>query len=110
MDLFTTDWGKCFEDGVVDVNTPPRLSCVFIVIQNVINAALVLSAVVAVFLITYAAFQYVTSAGDKEKVDSARKRIVFAVIGLVIIFSAFAAINFISTFTGVSPSQLGVGK
>lgn len=110
MDLFTTDWGKCFEGGVVDANTPPRLSCAFIVIQNIINAALVLSAVVAVFLITYAAFQYVTSGGDKEKVDSARKRITFAIIGLVIIFMAFTAINFISTFTGVNPSQLGIGK
>lgn len=110
MNLFTSDWSKCYDGGVVTESTAPKLSCIFIVIQNVINAALVLSAVVAVFLIAYAAFQYVTSAGDKEKVEGARKRIVYAIIGLVVIFMAFAFINLISQFTGVSTSQFGIGQ
>lgn len=75
-------------------------------LQNVINAALVLSAVVAVFLIIYSGFQYVTSSGDKEKVDAARKRLTYAIIGLVFIIMSYTIILFISQFTGVGVNQL----
>lgn len=108
MNLFTTDWAACFDNNVVTTSAPPKLTCVFIILSNVINAALVLAAVVAVFLITYAAFQYVTSAGDKEKVDNARKRITYAIIGLVVILSAIIFINFIAQFTGLDLDQIGV--
>lgn len=91
-----------------DPNGPgiATLSCVWIVLQNVINAALVLSAVVAVFLIIYSGFQYVTSTGDKEKVDAARKRMTYAIIGLVFILMSFIIITFISQITGVGTNQL----
>ncbi len=108
MNLFTTDWSACYDGGVINPNTAPKLSCVFIVIQNIINASLALAAIVAVFLITYSAFQYVTSGGDKAKVDTARKRIVYAIIGLVVILFAFGIINFISQITGVELNQLGI--
>lgn len=109
MDLFTSSWEECF-GGTVATNVAPPLSCVFIVIQNIVNASLVLSAVVAVFFIMYAAFQYATSQGDKEKVDGARKRITYAIIGLIIIFFAFGIVNVIAGITGVTPSQLGLGE
>lgn len=116
MDLFTTDWKKCYEVVGIDVsqgiptNVPPPLSCVFTVLQNIINAALVLAAVVAVILIMYAGYQFVTSNGDKEKVDGARKRITYAIIGLIVIIFAFAIINLISQVTGVPTEQFGVGN
>lgn len=107
MNLFTRDWGSCVQNlpdtGGAGV---PTLSCVWVVLSNVINAALVLAAIVAVFLIAWSGFQYVTSSGDKEKVDAARKRITYAIIGLVFIFLSFIIINFISTFTGVDIDQI----
>lgn len=108
MDLFTKSWGACVEpisgqQGEAGVAT---LSCVWVVLQNVINAALVLSAVVAVFLIIYSGFQYVTSSGDKEKVDAARKRLTYAIIGLVFIIFSFTFITFLSQITGVGTNQL----
>lgn len=104
MNLFTKDWSSCF-NGNINTSAPP-LSCVWVVLSNVINAALVLAGITAVFLIVWAGFQYVTSNGDKEKVDGARKRITYAIIGLVFIIFSFVIINFISEFTGVSFNQL----
>ncbi len=108
MNLFTKDWGSCVQALPGDPNGAgvASLSCIWVVIANVINAAIVLSAVVAVFLIVYSGFQYVTSSGDKEKVDNARKRLTYAIIGLIFIVLSFLVINFISQFTGVSTSQL----
>lgn len=116
MDLFTTSWEKCYQAVGIDIsqgiptNVPPPLSCIFTVLQNIINAALILSAVVAVILIMYAGYQFVTSSGDKEKVDGARKRITYAIIGLVVIIFAFAIINLISQITGVETDQFGIGQ
>ncbi|MBP6913118.1 MAG: hypothetical protein KBC00_00720 [Candidatus Levybacteria bacterium] len=108
MDLFTKDWGSCVKKIEGDPNGTgvATLSCVWVVLQNVINAALILSGVVAVFLIIYSGYQYVTSSGDKEKVDNARKRLTYAIIGLVIIMLSFVMINLLSQFTGVGLNQL----
>lgn len=106
MNLFTKDWSACYGGGGVDPNTPPQLSCLWIVLQNVINAALVLAGLVAVFLIIWAGIQYVMSSGDKEKVDGARKRMTYAIIGLVFIIMSFTLLRFISNFTGVGLDQL----
>lgn len=109
MDLspFTKDWGSCVQkiEGS-DGAGVPTLGCIWVVLSNVINAALVLSGVVAIFLIIWAGFQYVTSSGDKEKVDAARKRLTYAIIGLIFIFMSFFIINFIATFTGVDINQI----
>lgn len=106
MDLFTQDWGSCFEGNVATGEGVARLTCIWVVLENVINASLVLAAVIAVFLIVYSGVQYVTSSGDKEKVDNARKRLTYAIIGLIFIFLSFLIINFISQFTGVDVEQL----
>lgn len=99
MNLFTQNWDACFK-GDVNTEAPP-LSCIWIALSNIVNAALVLAGVVAVFLIVWAGFQYVTSNGDKEKVDGARKRMTYAIIGLVFIIMSFIIVKFIEQFTGV---------
>ena len=106
MELFTKDWGSCVQSVDGSATGVASLSCIWIVLQNVINASLVVAGVVAVFLIVYAGFQYVTSSGDKEKVDNARKRLTYAIIGLVFIFLSFMIINFIAQVTGVDIKQL----
>lgn len=107
MDLFTSSWDSCLEPaGGASTAGVAKLSCIWIVLQNIINASLVLAGVIAVFLIVYSGIQYITSGGDKEKVDHARKRLTYAIIGLIFIFMSFMIINFIATFTGVEKSQL----
>lgn len=107
MDLFTSSWDACLYPAEGASNTGvASLSCIWIVLQNVVNASLVLAAVIAVFLIVFSGVQYITSGGDKEKVDSARKRLTFAIIGLIFIFLSFVIINFIAQFTGVDSKQL----
>lgn len=107
MDLFTSSWDACLYPVNGASNTGvASLSCIWIVLQNIINASLVLAGIIAVFLIVFSGVQYVTSGGDKEKVDNARKRLTYAIIGLIFIFMSFLIINFIAQFTGVDPDQL----
>ncbi len=91
-------WEQCLEPGT-DVAT---LSCVPIVIHNVINAALVFAGLAALIIIIYSGFRYITSRGNQEQIDSAKKSMTYAIIGIVVIFLSFFIVSFISQITGVS--------
>jgi cytochrome bd-type quinol oxidase subunit 2 len=91
-------WDSCLEPGT-DVAT---LACIPIIIKNVITAALVFAGIIAVALIIFAGAKYITSKGDQAKIDSAKKTLTYAFVGLAIIFLSFFIVSFISQMTGVS--------
>ena len=66
---------------------------------KIIALSLSLLLIVAILLafgfIVYGGINWITSNGDKTKVEGARKTITFAVIGLVLCFFAFFAVQFI---------------
>ena len=95
-----SDWA---ESECVDKNTGvATLECIPVVVQNVINALVVIAGIVAVFMIIWAGYKYVMSEGDAEKISSARKTLIYAIVGLIFIFLSFVFLNVIAEFTGVS--------
>jgi hypothetical protein len=62
--------------------------------NNAISLILLIIGIVAVFYLIFAGFQYLTAGGDADKVKKARAGIVNAVIGIVIILSAFLIVRF----------------
>lgn len=66
-------------------------------ITAIINVALGLLGIIAVVIILYAGFQWMTAGGNEEKVTEARARIIQGVIGLAIILSAYAIANYVIT-------------
>ncbi|MCC6563686.1 hypothetical protein IT087_02230 [Candidatus Uhrbacteria bacterium] len=71
-------------------STDPR-----IIAARVINVVLGLLGIIMVTIILYAGFQWMTSGGDAGKIEEAKMRIRTAVIGLIIILSAYALTAFI---------------
>ncbi len=72
------------------------------VIGAAINLVLVMSGLVAFFFLLVGGFQWILAGGDKEGTEKARKRITAALIGLVIVFSAYAIIVLVQGFLGVN--------
>ena len=71
------------------------------IIKTIVNALLFFIGVVAVIMIIWAGVQYTTSAGDSNKVATAKNTIVYAVVGLIVAVFAYAIVNFVvSTFNG----------
>lgn len=62
---------------------------------EVISILLGFLGIVAVVLIITAGFKWMTAGGDKGKIDEAKSLMTNAVIGLVIILSAWALSNFV---------------
>ncbi len=89
-------------DSCIDPSTGiATLRCIPVVIKNLVNWALIFAGVVALFLIVYAGFKFVTSQGDSTQVDSAKKTLTYAIVGLLLILLSFAILNLIAGLTGV---------
>lgn len=68
-------------------------------IQTLVNALLFIIGLLAVIMIIFGGFKYVTSGGDAGKLEGAKNTILYAVVGLLVAILAFAIVSFvISTF------------
>src|SRR3989338_1845621 len=66
-------------------------------IARIIRAILGLLGIIALVIIMYGGYVYMTAGGDEQKVATAKKILLNSVIGLAIILSAFAITQFIFT-------------
>ena len=66
-----------------------------ITIANIIRTAMGLLGIIAVLIVLYGGFKWMTAAGNEESVADAKKILIAGVIGLVIIVSAYAVATFI---------------
>lgn len=71
---------------------------VILVLLAIVDILFRLGAIVAVVFVVYGGFMFVVSQGDPAKTVSARKTILNAVIGLVIVILASQLVKFIATF------------
>lgn len=65
------------------------------IVAGLIQAALSLVGVLLLIYLIYAGFLWMTAQGDGKQVDKAKDIIKNAVIGLIIIFAAYAIANFV---------------
>lgn len=76
------------------------------VIRNVIIAILVISAVVALIFLIWGGFKWITSGGDKTKVEAARNTIIAAVVGLIVAFLAYFILSVVLGIFGIHLDDL----
>lgn len=64
-------------------------------VMNVVNVLLGFLGILAIIIILWGGFRWMTSGGNEEKVGEAKKVITAGIIGLVIIFTAYALATFV---------------
>ncbi len=67
---------------------------------------LIIAVLIALFFLIFGGIRWITSGGDKAKVESARGTIIAAIIGLVIAFLAFFILSLALSFFGLSLNNL----
>lgn len=82
--------GLKFGDLLNLSSTDPR-----IIAAKIINLALGLVGIIFVLLILLGGARFMFSGGNKEKVSEAKKTLFNAIIGLIIIFTAYSIVNFV---------------
>lgn len=65
-----------------------------------INNILILGGVLAFFTIIFAGWNYITGAGDKNKIAQAQNMLNYAIMGLVLIVAAYVITNLVGQLVG----------
>lgn len=76
------------------------------IVGAVVTFLLVIAVLIALFFLILGGIRWITSGGDKGKVESARNTIIAAIIGLVIAFLAFFILSVALQFFGLSLQNL----
>src|SRR5437762_8568472 len=65
------------------------------VLANVVTVVLIAAAIISLFFLIFGGIRWITSGGDKAKVESARNTIIASIIGLIIALLAFFIITIV---------------
>ena len=77
-------------------------------LKTVITLIIVVAALLTLFYLVMGAIAWITSGGDKGKVEEARNKITAAVIGLLILAAVWAIFNLVLTIAFGGASTLNV--
>lgn len=105
---------KILAAGTTEVNIEQEVSnpqffgfnCIAGIIKNVVETSFIVAAIVTFVFLVWGGIDWLTSSGDKVKVDAAQKRITNALIGLTIVAASWAFYKLILTFLGIDLSKI----
>ena len=83
--------------GASGCSTPAGSPTVNSVINTVINIISAFVGVVAIIMIVFAGFRYVTSGGDSSKISSAKNTLIYAIVGIVVAALAQVIVRYVVT-------------
>ena len=94
------DWGKCLPANVATTQIAfggqQRFENIGVFIFSIYKYAIGVAGILAVVMIVIAGAQWVSSGGNSETINSAKKRIVGSLIGLFIAYSSYFILNTIN--------------
>lgn len=72
-------------------------------ITTVLAILFVFGIALTIILLIYSGIQWVTSEGDKQKIQAARSRLIYTIIGFLLIAGGFAIVSTIIRLVGGNP-------
>ncbi|HET7629904.1 MAG TPA: pilin [Candidatus Saccharimonadales bacterium] len=66
------------------------------IFRQITNILLFLVGAIAVIMLIVGGIRYIVSAGDQTQVTAAKNTILYAIVGIVVAFLAYAAVNFVT--------------
>lgn len=72
------------------------------IVSGFVRLILVVAALVFFFILVIGGIRWIVSGGDKAQTETARNQITAALVGLVIVFAAWAIVQLINVFFGVN--------
>lgn len=67
------------------------------IFQTIVNILLFIVGAISVIMLIVGGIRYVVSGGDQSAVTGAKNTILYAIVGIVVAFLAYAAVNFVIT-------------
>lgn len=80
------------------------------VVESVISVLLILGIVFFIFNFILGAIAWISSGGDKAKVEGSRQKVTQSIVGLLVMFSIFAVLKLIGKLFGFDILNLDLGS
>ncbi|MBI2405611.1 hypothetical protein HYV21_00965 [Candidatus Microgenomates bacterium] len=80
------------------------------IVSGLIRLVLVIAALIFFFILVIGGIRWILSGGDKTATEGARSQITAALVGLVIVFAAWAIIQLVNVLFGIDILQLTIPK
>ena len=81
-----------------DADRPAGAKTANYLLQKIASGLIYIAAPLAVLFVVHAGVNYIMAAGDTNKIDAAKKELIWAVLGLLIIIIAIVAIRMMISF------------
>ena len=94
---------------VLAATTPKNVCDIFNIVRVIAQYLLVLLIIFAVIFVIMAAFKYVTASGDAEKVKTANRQILYAVVAIVVGLLAAVTPTIVASVVGGSITDCQAG-
>jgi len=91
---------------VYAVNDPAQISDIVGVLENIIKLLAPAAAIAFFIMLLVAGFQFLTSGGDPKSVGQARTTLTLAIIGIILVISAWLILLLIQSVTGVDVTEV----
>lgn len=91
-----------FADITIKQPSVVKFTEVGTLLSNLIQLIFIIAALIFFFMLVVGGIQWMVSGGDKAATEGARGRITAALIGLIIVFAAWAIMKLIEQFLGIS--------
>jgi hypothetical protein len=99
--IYAADSVKFTNKGTTNFSSLETLS-INGMVSGAISLVLIVVALIFFFILIIGGIKWITSGGDEKKVAAARSEITNALIGLVIVFAAWAIMKLIGTVFGIT--------
>ena len=76
--------------------------------SNVLNVVVAFAAVILFIMLIVGGFKFITSGGNPKNVEAAKQTLTYAILGMVLVASAFFIIQVIQQFTGAPIEEFNV--
>ena len=76
------------------------------VFQTGLDLLFYLAAFLAVVMVVISGIQWIASGGDPGRIAGARKRLLYSIIGLLVVASAFLILNVLTGILGKNPTDI----
>ena len=80
--------------------------CITELVFRMVDAAIIGAGILLLVYLVYGGVEWLTSGGDKAKIESARAKITNALIGVAIIAAAYAVWIIVLTFFGINAPDI----
>ena len=85
---------------------PAQLSSIVQIIENIIKLLAPAAGIAFFVMLLFGGYQFLTSGGDPKAVAAARSTLTYAVIGIILVVSAWLILQLVGNITGANVTTI----